>query len=208
MSFTNFSPQKTLSNLVKTLDTYGVAVLPNVFAHEECESVKANVYEYLAQNHNVHVADDYEKMRPLGGGVLHSYGISLIQEVLKMKTDERVEIIFKNIWNHDEVTMSLDGITISPPPEQLRNSRERFPVGFHTDQSSHRKEKCCIQSFITLEDCEDGDACLSVLTKSHNLHSAFFNHFDIDTKGRDWFVINKTHFDWFCQNNCKTIFFF
>ena len=76
------------------------------------------------------------------------------------------------------------------------------PAGFHTDQSSEKKEKCCIQAFINLEKTEDGDGCLSVLRNSHNFHALFFNHFKITVK-KDWFLLNQDHFDWFINSGCK-----
>ena len=47
MSFTNFSPLTNLENLTKTLDTYGVAVLENVFSEDECEHVKKKTFDFL-----------------------------------------------------------------------------------------------------------------------------------------------------------------
>ena len=113
MSFKNFSPLTNLENLTNTLNTYGVAVLPNVFTDDECEFVKKSTFDYLATNYGVNGPNDYEKVHPIGGGILHNYGIALIKEILDMKTDERVENIFKTIWNNQEVTMSLDGMRIN-----------------------------------------------------------------------------------------------
>jgi hypothetical protein len=68
------------------------------------------------------------------------------------------------------------GINIIPPPTQLNSASSlsyklNNPAGFHTDQSSLKREKCCIQAYINLENTEDGDGCLSVLRYSHNFHS-------------------------------------
>jgi hypothetical protein len=202
MEFSNFSPLTDLENLNNTIDLNGVAVLPNVFTNEECEFLKKSVFDYLAKTHNVHEPDDYEKIHPIEGGILHKYGIALIKEVLDMKTDERVEKIFKTIWNNEEVTMSLDGINIAPPPEKITSKRIGTPAGFHTDQSSDKKEKCCIQSFINLEHTDDGDGCLSVLKHSNRLHAAFFKHFDVKSYD-DWFVIDSNDYKWFLANGCK-----
>lgn len=205
MNFKHFSPLTDLKNLTKTLDLYGVAVLPNVFTYKECEFVKNSTLDYLAKTHGVNKPDDFAKICPMGGGILHEFGISLIKEILDMKTDERVENAFKTIWNNEEVTMSLDGINISPPTVQMQGDlkfKYEHAVGFHTDHGSEKKEKCCVQAFINLEHTEEGDGCLSVLTKSHNLHSKFFETFKISTT-RDWFVIDKNHYDWFLNSGCK-----
>ena len=205
MSFTNFSPLTTLQNLTNTLEEHGVAVLPNVFREVECEYVKNCTFEYLAKNHGVKEPQDFERLHPVGGGIYHSYGISLIKEVLDMKTDERVENIFKTIWNGEDVTMSLDGINIGPPAIHLKpGNKFEVPAGFHTDQSSLKREKCCVQAFLNLEHTEDGDGCLSVLKGSHNFHAQFFDHFKLVVH-KDWFLINQNHYDWFISKGCEWV---
>jgi hypothetical protein len=113
MSFKNFSPSTNLENLTNTLETYGVAVLENVFSEDECEYVKKKTFEYLAEYHNIREPDDYAKLMPTQGGIINGYGISLIKEILDMKTDERVESAFKKIWNNDEVELLLNNIITS-----------------------------------------------------------------------------------------------
>ena len=205
MSFKNFSPLTDLENLNITLNNYGVAVIPNVFTPDECELVKLTMFNNLAQNKDVKGPNDYDKINIMGGGIIHD-GIALSKEILDMKSDERVEKIFKTIWNNQEVTMSLDGINIIPPPARLNPASNlsyklNNPAGFHTDQSSFKREKCCIQAFINLENTEDGDGCLSVLRYSHNFHAIFFQHFKIDVQN-DWFVLKPNHYDWFISNGC------
>lgn len=201
MAFTDFSPLTDLDNLNNTLEAYGVAVLPNVFTEEECDKVKNSVFTYLAEEHDVREADDYVKVIPIEGGILNGYGLALLKEVLDMKTDERVENVFKKIWNNEEVTMSMDAINIMPPPKSFKMTRVISPAGFHTDQSSYKKEKCCVQSFINLENTESGDACLSVLKTSHKLHAAFFDENGI-TEPEDWFVLNSDDYKWFINKGC------
>jgi hypothetical protein len=109
MAFKNFSPITDLENLNNTLNNYGVAVMPNVFTADECELVKLLTFNNLAQNFGVKGPNDYDKIFITGGGIIHHCGIALSKEILDMKSDERVEKIFKTIWNNQEVTMSLDG---------------------------------------------------------------------------------------------------
>ena len=201
MAFSDFSPLTDLENLNQTLETYGVAVLPNVFTEEECERVKNGVYSYLAKNHDVHEADDYVKVNPMEGGIINCYGIALIKDVLNMKTDERVENIFKRIWNNEEVTMSLDAINIMPPKKLFQKSKIISPAGFHTDQSSYKREKCCVQSFINLEHTESGDACLSVLKSSHKFHTNFFDENRI-SEPSDWYVLSSDDYKWYSSKGC------
>jgi hypothetical protein len=204
MAFSDFSPITDLENLNATLEKYGVAVIQNVFTEEECGRVKKAVFNYLAVNHDVHDADDYVKVNPMEGGILNCYGIALLKDVLDMKTDERVENIFKHIWNNEEVTMSLDAINIMPPRKLFQKSKIISPAGFHTDQSSYKKEKCCVQSFINLDHTESGDACLSVLKYSNKFHASFFDQNGI-SEPNDWYVLSDDDYKWYISNGCKLI---
>jgi len=203
--FSDIYPEANLENLNQILETYGVAVIPNVFQENECELLKENVFKYLKTEFEIEKPDDFQKLRPLKGGILHYYGISLLKEVLDLKTDERVVQIFEKIWDTKELTMSLDGLNITPPPEQTTgNYFNEKSIWLHTDQASNKTTKCCVQAFINLENTENGDGCLSVLTNSHKYHQEFFQTFNIDTQGSDWYIINKySHLEWFMQKGCE-----
>jgi hypothetical protein len=196
--YDDFYPVTTLENLNATLDTYGVAVLPNVFSSDECDTIKAASLRYLAQEYDVHTNEDFKKLNLLRGGMFHNYGVSLTKEILDLKTDERTIEPFKRIWNEEKLTTSLDGLYLAPPPKDTFFDPTKN--WFHTDQASHKPEKCCIQASINLEHIEHGDGCLSVLLNSHKCHQEFFRHFGISSKGRDWFLLNNSnHFDWYTK---------
>lgn len=143
----DFSPQTDLNGLAETLDEYGVAVLPGVFSELECETFKKQVFDLLSTKFDVNEPDDYAKLRPVGGGILHNYGIALSEPCLALKTDARVIEAFSRVWpeSNGELTTSLDGIHIGPPPELTKPSRFFKDTLFHTDQASHKNKKCCIQ---------------------------------------------------------------
>jgi hypothetical protein len=203
--FSDLSPLTDLANLKKTLNELGVAVLPTVFSETECNDLIRSIRTNLAENFNVVNPDDFEKLRPIEGGIFQNYGLSLTKEVLDFKTDEKAIKPFQQIWGEDELVMSLDGLFISPPPEESKQEFFSRNQGswLHTDQASYRREFCCVQGSINLEPIEHGDGCLSVLTNSHIFHSEFFDTFDIDTCGSDWFVLNDKHLEWFLSKGCE-----
>ena len=209
MQFTDYSPITDLDHLSNDLNEKGVAVLPNVFQADECDNFRKKVWDHMCSKHAIKNTKEYfEKIRPFSGGLIHGYGVSLYTEVLDLKTDERCVAPFKCIWNENELTCSLDGMYIGPPAEEsgyfFDPDRLIHSESFHSDQSSNKKEKCCVQSFITLEDIETGDGCLSVLTNSHKYHAEFFQYFNINTYENDWFVLNREHLDWFVnEKGCK-----
>ena len=144
----DFSPQTNLDNLVDMLDEYGVAVLSDLFTDDECETFKKKVFDHISSKFGVNKPDEFAKLRPVGGGILHNYGISLIEPCLTLKTDQRVLNAFDRIWPEafGDLTTSLDGIHIGPPLE-LTTDRRFFTTDtlFHTDQASHKNNKCCVQ---------------------------------------------------------------
>lgn len=143
-NFADFCPLANLDNLNETLEQYGVAVLPDVFAEDECDSYRQKIFDYIEQKHQIKRPDDYEvKLKSLRGGILHFYGLGLIEPVLDIKTDERVVEAFRRIWrqadeeNEIELTTSLDGINIAPPPEKTKEKTFFKPsdvTWFHFDQ--------------------------------------------------------------------------
>lgn len=208
-SFEDFCPLTDMANLSATLDKYGVAVLPGVLPEEECDMFRANVFAYLTDEWMVYQPEDLERLGISHGGMLKYYGISLIKPVLDLKTDERLIEPFRAIWNETELTTSLDALFIGPPPQSWSGGRffDINKLSFHTDQASHKDYMCCVQSFINLEDTKTGDGCLSVLVGSHKYHAEFFKHFDVTSKGRDWFLLNQTtHNDWFIkEKQCRPV---
>lgn len=93
----DFSPLTNLDELLQTLDSFGVAVLPNVFSHDECETFKSKIFDYIEKNHDVREPNDFKKIGAKHGGIIHKYGIPLIPEVLDLKTDERTIEPFRYI---------------------------------------------------------------------------------------------------------------
>ena len=205
MNFSEFSPQTNLENLTELLSLQGVAVIANVIPSNECNQIKRQVFKYLYKYHNIETSDDfYKKFRPLNGGLIHYYGISLIRPILDLKTDQRVIEPFAHIWKEKELTTSLDGMFISAPAEETNFYFKADKLDFHTDQASNKNEMCCIQSFVNLEETISSDGCLSVLLNSHKYHSEFFQHFNLDTKGKDWFLLKPNHLDWFInEKKCE-----
>jgi ectoine hydroxylase-related dioxygenase (phytanoyl-CoA dioxygenase family) len=207
--YADFSPITDLDNLTKTLDEFGVAVLPNVFSRDECDAFRAKVMKELKTELGVVTPNDVmDKLKATHGGMIKTHGVSLSNTVLELKTDERTIEPFRRVWpeDRDALVTSLDAMFIGPPPELTFNPQLFDPekTSFHFDQASNKKEFCCLQSFINLEDTEHGGGCLGVMTGSHKLHAKFFENFGIDTQNRDWYLINKTtHHQWFLDNGCE-----
>lgn len=206
MQYSDLSPITDLDNLKQTLDELGVAVLPSVFSETECNDLIQSLRKHVADKFNIVEPNDYKKLRPIEGGIIHNYGLALTKEVLDLKTNEKTIKPFQTVWGEEDVVTSLDGIFIAPPPEQIEDGKffSRFQSSwFHTDQASNKKNFCCVQGSINLEPIENGDGCLAVLTNSHKYHREFFESFNIDTHGYDWFVINDEHLAWFKSKGCE-----
>lgn len=204
--FADFSPQTDLLNLKSTLSEHGVAVLPEVISREECDNLRQTLLNYINNELNINLPNDFEKLMPLKGGIMRHYGISLLKEILDLKTDERIKKPFEKIWDQSELTTSFDSVFIGPPPEKLGDKYffDENRTWFHLDQASNKRDMCCVQGFINFEDTQNGDGCLSVLEKSHLFFNEFYENFKIDTHGKDWFLLNqKIHIDWFRSKGCE-----
>ena len=149
MTSHDFSPQTTLDHLAETVEQYGVAVLPNVFTEQECDSFRKIIFDHLETKLNVKDADDFIKLKRIGEGkgIIRNYGLPLIKPVLDLKTDQRVIDAYSRLWPeaNGELTTSLDALHIGAPPEITKERHFFNKTAFHTDQGDHKPGKFCIQ---------------------------------------------------------------
>lgn len=93
--FADFSPQTDLSNLKSTLAVNGIAVFTKVIRSNECDNLRKKIINYINNDLNISLRDDFQKLRPLKGGIMRHYGISHLKEVIDIKTDPRLTSLLR-----------------------------------------------------------------------------------------------------------------
>ncbi len=201
----------TLANVNSYLDTHGVAVIPNVLTQEECINYRNRIWtelKHVTQDrfdiNNENTWREFYKFYPLHSMLLQHFSLGHMQPVWDIRSHNKVCKSFEKLWNTDknDLLVSFDGLSIHLPPEKT-NKGWFHNEWYHTDQSSHKIGKHCIQGMVNLYDVNDNDATLSILEKSHNYHQSFFEDNNIDNKS-DWYKLkNDDEKKYFINKGCK-----
>ena len=201
----------TLANVNTYLDTHGVAVIPNVLTQEECVNYRNRVWTEL--NHvtmnrfdinNQNTWREFYKFYPLHSMLLQHFSLGHMQPIWDIRTHPKVCKSFEKLWNTDknDLLVSFDGLSVHLPPEKT-NKGWFNNEWYHTDQSSHKIGRHCIQGMVNLYDVNENDATLSILEKSHNYHQSFFEDNNIDNKS-DWYKLKSDEEKkYFLNKGCK-----
>jgi len=205
----------TLENVKDTLEKYGFAVIENVLSIEECDSIKEKAWKEinlltstLINPIDINKPESWKsiyEMFPVHSMLIQHYGIGHMQWCWDIRQNKNVVDVFSKIWNTspEDLLTSFDGISMHFPPEKTK--RGWFKNNWiHTDQSSFKKGRMCIQGFVSLYDINENDATLRVFEKSHNFHESFFKDNEIEEK-KDWFKLEEEHYEYFTNKDCKIV---
>jgi hypothetical protein len=199
-----------LNNLNNYLNINGVAVIPNILTECECINYRNDIWneiKYVTQDrfniNNIETWNEFYNFNPLYSMLLHHFSLGHMQAIWNIRQHHKVYQVFEKIWdvNVNELLTSFDGLSIHLPPE-ITNKGYHITNWFHTDQSSKKKGKHCIQGLINLYPVNKGDATLSILEKSHNLHQSFFIDNQINNFS-DWYQLKENDYNYF--KSCETV---
>jgi len=188
--------------LRETIETFGVAVIPNVLDDIECETMVNKIWDFLEHitqsweipidRNNIETWNEFYKLYPSHSMLLQHWGIGHIQASWDVRQNIKIVEIFAYFWNCDvnELLVSFDGLSFHLPPEITKRGWFRGNTNYHTDQSFTTPEFNCIQSFITGLDINDYDSTLSFMESSNKYHSEFRDTYDV-TKKSNWYKLTK-----------------
>ena len=132
--------------------------------------------------------------------LLQHFSLGHMKPMWTIRQHPKVCEVFEKIWGtkREDLLVSFDGLSVHLPPEKTNKGWYRDNAWFHTDQSFDKKEKCCIQGYVTLYDTNDGDASLSILEGSHKFHQEFAEKFGAVAKD-DWYKLNEAERKYFIE---------
>lgn len=205
----------TVDDLKKTLDTFGVAIIPNVLNDEECDDGYNKMWGYFE-----HITQKWEKpikkddistyrsfwnLFPLHSMLIQHWNAGHAQYVWDIRQNEKVINTYsKGIWGceNDDLLVSFDGVSFHLPPEITNRGWYRGNHWYHTDQSYFRPNFECIQSYVTLKDVNIGDATLTIMEGSHKYHEEFKEKFNVNNK-KDWYVLIEEEERFYTNRGCN-----
>ena len=216
MAESNYEYEKYVCDaaaLRQTLDTYGVAVIPNVLDEKECDEMVKGIwdfFEHITQGwatpidrNNTDTWGDFYKMYPIHSMLVQYWGVGHTQASWNVRHNINVVKIFAEFWgcSIEELLVSFDGLSFNLPPETTKRGWNKGNTWYHTDQSFTTNDFKCVQSFITGLDINDYDATLSVYEGSHRFHGEVRDRYNITDKS-DWYKLSKEQDVFYQERGC------
>lgn len=206
----------TSENLRHTIDTFGVAIIPNVLSEIECDAFMNETWDYfehitkdwtvpIMRNDTTTYRSIYE-LYPSHSMLFQHFGVGHSQSVWNIRQNPKVVEIQRKFWNTDELSVSFDGLSFAIPHEITKRGFYRNHSWLHCDQSFTRNEFECLQSWVTANDVDEGDATLVILERSNRYHVEFKETFNISDK-KDWFKLNEEQIHFYTDppRNCELV---
>lgn len=196
---------------MQTIHKRGVLVVPNILTPKECTSTVSGVWDHLEyassewklpiDRNNKTTWRGMKNFSPMHGMLIQHHGIGHMQPAADIRQNAKVHQVFAHLHGDKDLITSLDGVSISLPPEvtnlgwtTARSSWAHCDTTYdHTatdDQILHNKTHPVYQSWVTPLDVHDGDATLAVLVGSHLYHQDLANKFQL---GKDTWKLNAEH---------------
>ena len=192
----------------------GYAIVPNVLTPAECDNLATGFWNFwntqtdgLIQREDTSTWKNIFKYFPNHGMLFQHWSIGHMQEIWDVRSNPNVKSVFESIWGTTDLTVSFDGASTGLAPEITGRGWHRDDW-LHLDQSPHRNEFECVQSWVTAYDVGPGDGTLQLLKGSHLLHREFADHFNLRKDKRyrsDWFKLTQEHVDWYLARGCEKI---
>ncbi len=204
----------TQQNFLDVLNVYGVAIIPSLFDEKECDAMNEGMWAMLEHlttlwqtpimKDNVASYKELKKLYPLHSMLIQHWGTGHAQYVWDVRQNKKIVDIYAQMWNvnAEDLLVSFDGISIHMPPEVTKIGWYAGNDWLHTDQSFTNNKFCCVQSWMTGYDVNEGDATLSFLETSHAFHRAFGKKFNITSKD-DWYKLNEDEVNYFKKAGCE-----
>lgn len=168
-------------NIKTDLEKNGYAIVQNVLTPEEIDTAKSMFYEWQKTvPNNIH-----SQVNPHGIYKFHEVGHQ--RHAWYIRTNPKVQQVFKSIWNTDDLITSFDGSCYIP-----KEWKKKDKHWIHTDQAPDSQGLKCIQGFVSLT--ENQERTFVVYENSHSIHHSYFQDKGIQSK-KNWHVIDPQTID-------------
>lgn len=201
------------TNCKKTLDKYGVAIIPNVLTNKECDTMVDGVWKFFEDitknTDNKILKKDKTTWKhmynlfPMHSMLIQHWGVGHNQASWDVRQNKKVVEIFAKLWNckNEDLLVSFDGLSFGLPHEVTKRGYYRGNTWYHSDQSFTRNDFECIQGWVTGLDVNKGDATLTFMEKSHKYHKEFSEKFNVTNKS-DWYKLTPKEEEFYVNKKC------
>jgi hypothetical protein len=165
------------------LETKGYVIIPNILSQEEIVDYKDlhDLWRSTIPNHDkLHNSVD-----PHGIYKFHQVGHQ--RHSWKIRTNTKVQDVFKYLWNCEKLISSFDGSCYIS-----KDTSKVDKLWTHTDQAPNRDGLACYQGFVALT--SNKERTLVVYENSHLMHNLYFKSNGIKSS-KNWQLIDKETLD-------------
>jgi len=172
-----------MQSIKHDLENNGYLVIPNILNSHEIKEYRHEFNKWIKTIDNL---DTFHSL-------INSNGIFKYHEVghqrfaWLLRTNPKIIDIFKLIWDTDSLVTSFDGCCYYPT-----NYNGTPSCWTHSDQSSIKKGRHCIQSFVSLT--SNTERTFIVYEGSHKLHEEHSKTYNIEDPS-DWYMINQDYLE-------------
>tara|TARA_Y100000816_G_scaffold249376_1_gene198920 strand:- start:102 stop:986 length:885 start_codon:yes stop_codon:yes gene_type:complete len=153
---------------IEELKSKGYTVVKNIINDIEIQEYEKEFNNWLNSNPDIYKLHDVIE----GYGIFKFYNVGHQRFAWLLRTNQKIQEVFKKIWNCDELVTSFDGCGLFKA-DKLYIDR----YWTHSDQSYFKKGLCCVQSFVSLTDNEE--KTFIVYEGSHLLHESYCEEYEV-----------------------------
>jgi hypothetical protein len=199
--------------LKEILQTYGVAIIPNVLNTEECNSMLSGMWDYFEHismsweipinRNNKDTWREFYKLYPLHSMLIQHWNVGHAQVSWDVRQNEKIVDVFSHFWGckKEDLLVSFDGLSFHFPPEITKKGWNRNHLWLHCDQRFTENDFKCVQSWVTALDVHENDSTLAFLEGSHHYHKEFAETNQI-TDHTDWYKLKEEEESFYREKGC------
>ena len=152
-----------ISSIKSQLSEHGWCIIPNVLTLDEIKEAKRLFYQWQAtipDHDRIHNSIDPH-------GIYKHHEVGQQEHAWFIRTNPKVQSVFKGLWDCDELISSFDGSCYIP-----KSCKKKDSIWTHSDQSPLVNELSCYQGIVSLTD--NRERTLVVYDKTHKIHHKYF----------------------------------
>ena len=165
----------------KELEEKGYCIIPNILSANEVQECLSSFEKWIDSNEQINAIHD--KISP--HGIIKHFEAGHQRHAWLVRTNPKVQEVFKTLWNTNELVVSYDGCCWLK-----ENVHKKDNIWTHTDQSPNKKGLYCYQGFVSFTN--NKTRTLVVYEGSHKLHQEYFEKRNIKDS-KDWQLIDHEY---------------
>ena len=172
-----------MNSIKSDFEEKGYVVIPNIINSEEIREYISEFNKWFSSIPNM---NEFHSIIS-SSGIFKYHEVGHQRFAWLLRTNPKIIDVFKSFWDTDELVTSFDGCCYYPSNYVGKDS-----CWTHSDQSSLKKGRQCIQSFVSLT--SNSERTFVVYEGSHKLHEDHSDTYNIEDPS-DWYMIEPEYLE-------------